>query len=122
MRLTEQKNEKEIQHLASRGDEEEASVLMQRLSYPAETVLSNKMSKNGIVLSFKDSPRIPLRRRPEEEGRKEEDRTVIADHATARTDSLNAKIIMSLKAYPKLGFNNVHVLSPMDISNTGWPN
>ena len=120
--MTEQKNEKEIQHLASRGDEEEASVLIQRLSYPAETVLSNKMSKNGIVLSFKDSPRIPLRRRPEEEGRKEEDRTVIADHATARTDSQNAKIIMSLKAYPKQGFNNVQVSSPIDISITGWSN
>ena len=31
-----------------------ASVEMQRLSYPTKTVLSNK---NGIVLSFKDSPR-----------------------------------------------------------------
>ena len=58
----------------------------------------------------------------QEEGGPKEGRTVIADHATARTDSQNAKIIMSLKAYPKLGFNNVHVLSPMDISNTGWPN
>ena len=41
-----------------------ASVLMQRLSYPTETVLSNKITRNRIVLSFKDSPRKPLRRRP----------------------------------------------------------
>ena len=37
---------------------------MQRLSYPSETVLSNKITKNIIVLSFKDSPRKPLRRGP----------------------------------------------------------
>ena len=37
---------------------------MQRLSYPTETVLSNKITKNRIVPSFKDSPRKPLRRRP----------------------------------------------------------
>ena len=42
----------------------EASVLMQRLSYPTETVLSTKTTRNIIVLSFKDSPREPLRRRP----------------------------------------------------------
>ena len=42
----------------------EASVLMQRLSYPTETVLSNEIPRNIIVLSFKDSPRKPLRRRP----------------------------------------------------------
>ena len=42
----------------------EASVVMQRLSYPTETVLSNKNTRNTIVLSFKDSPRNPLRRRP----------------------------------------------------------
>ena len=41
-----------------------ASVVMQRLSYPTETVLSNKMTRNRIVLSFKDSPRKPLGRRP----------------------------------------------------------
>ena len=41
---------------------QEASVLMQRLSYPTETV--NKITGNIIVLSFKDSPRKPLRRRP----------------------------------------------------------
>ena len=34
------------------------------LSYPTETVLSNKITRNRIVLSFKDSPRKPLRRRP----------------------------------------------------------
>ena len=34
-----------------------ASVLMQRLSYPTETVLSNKITMNRIVLSLKDSPR-----------------------------------------------------------------
>ena len=37
---------------------------MQRLSYPTETVLSNTMASNRIVLSFKDSAGIPLRRRP----------------------------------------------------------
>ena len=37
---------------------------MQRLSYPTETVLSNKITRNRIVLSFKDSPRKPLGRRP----------------------------------------------------------
>ena len=37
---------------------------MQRLSYPTETVLSNKIARNRIVLSFKDSPRKPLGRRP----------------------------------------------------------
>ena len=37
---------------------------MQRLSYPTETVLSNKITRNNIVLSFKDSPQKPLRRQP----------------------------------------------------------
>ena len=32
----------------------EASVLMQRLSYPTETVLTNKITWNIIVQSFKD--------------------------------------------------------------------
>ena len=41
------------------------SVVMQRQSSPTETVLSNKISRNRIVLSFKDSSRKPLRRRPE---------------------------------------------------------
>ena len=41
-----------------------ASVLMQRLSYQTETVLSNKTTRNRIVLSFKDSPRKPLGWRP----------------------------------------------------------
>ena len=43
-----------------------ASVLMQRLSYQTETVLSNKITRNRIVLSFKDSPRKPLGRRPKD--------------------------------------------------------
>ena len=34
--------------------EVEASVLMQRMSYPTETVLSNKIIRIRIVLSFKD--------------------------------------------------------------------
>ena len=42
----------------------EASVLMQRLSNPTDTVLSNKIARNRIVLSFKDSLRRPLGRRP----------------------------------------------------------
>ena len=37
---------------------------MQKLSYPTETVLSNKIGRNRKVLSFKDSPRIPFGRRP----------------------------------------------------------
>ena len=37
---------------------------MQRLSYPTETVLSNKITRKRIVLSFKDSPRKSLGRRP----------------------------------------------------------
>ena len=41
-----------------------ASVVMQRLSYPTETVLSNNITRNRIVQSFKDSPPKPLRRRP----------------------------------------------------------
>ena len=41
-----------------------ASVVMQRLSYPTETVLSKKIARNIIVPSFKVSPRKPLRRRP----------------------------------------------------------
>ena len=32
---------------------------MQRLSYPTETVLTNKITRNRIVLSFKDSLRKP---------------------------------------------------------------
>ena len=36
---------------------------MQILSYPTETVLCNKITRNRIVLSFKDCPRKPLRRR-----------------------------------------------------------
>ena len=42
----------------------QASVLMLRLSYPSETVLFNKITRNRIVLSFKDSPRKTLGRRP----------------------------------------------------------
>ena len=45
------------------GFDNEASVEMQRLSYPTETVLSNKITRNIIVLSFKESPRKPSRRR-----------------------------------------------------------
>ena len=41
-----------------------ASVVMLILSYPTETVLSNKIAKNAKVLSFKDSPRKRLGRGP----------------------------------------------------------
>ena len=37
---------------------------MQRLSYRTQTVSSNKIIRNRIVLSFKDSPKKPLGRRP----------------------------------------------------------
>ena len=47
----------------SLSNRQEASVLMQRLSYPSETVLSNKITRNRIVLTFKVRPRKPLRRR-----------------------------------------------------------
>ena len=40
------------------------AVVMQRQSYRTETVLSNKITRKTIVLSFEDSPRKPLRRRP----------------------------------------------------------
>ena len=40
---------------------QKGNVLMQRLSYPTETVLSNKITRNRIVLSFKDSPRKTIR-------------------------------------------------------------
>ena len=36
---------------------QEASFVMHRLSYATETVLSNEITRNRIVLSFKDSPR-----------------------------------------------------------------
>ena len=44
---------------------------MQRLSYPTETVLTNEITRNRIVLSFKDSLRKPLGRRP---GKRERER------------------------------------------------
>ena len=46
---------------------------MQRLSYPTDTVLSNKITRNRIVLSFKDSARKPLGRRHLEEKQAEHD-------------------------------------------------
>ena len=45
--------------LLTQGDRPNA-----RLSYSTETVLSNKITGNRIVLLFKDSPRKPLGRRP----------------------------------------------------------
>ena len=42
---------------------------MQRLSYRTETVSSNKITRNRIVLSFKDSPRKPLGRPPDDDGK-----------------------------------------------------
>ena len=36
---------------------QQVSVLMQRLSYPTETVLINKVTRNRIVLLFKEIPR-----------------------------------------------------------------
>ena len=61
-------------------EKEKASVLMERLSYPTETVLSDKISRSRIVLSCKDSPRKPLGRRSREKsvscvGRSAEDRS-----------------------------------------------
>ena len=42
----------------------QASVVMRGLSYVTETVLSNKITRNRIVQSFKESPQKRLRRRP----------------------------------------------------------
>ena len=44
-------------------EDHQASVVMHRLPYPTETVLSNNITRNWIVLSFKDCLRKPLRRR-----------------------------------------------------------
>ena len=38
---------------------QEASVVMQRLSYPMETVFFKKITRNRMVLSYKVSPREP---------------------------------------------------------------
>ena len=51
-------------YLSNKSSALQTSVLMQRLSYATETVSSNKIARNGIVTSFKDSPRKPLGRRP----------------------------------------------------------
>ena len=40
-------------------------ILMQTLSYPTETVSSNKITRKRVVLSYKDSPRKILGRRPQ---------------------------------------------------------
>ena len=47
-----------------KGERGKARILIQRQSYPTETVLSNKITRNRIVLSYKDSPIKPLRRQP----------------------------------------------------------
>ena len=52
--------------LRHNNHEAKVAVLIIGLSYPLETALSNKITRNTIVLSFKDSPRKPLRRRPTE--------------------------------------------------------
>ena len=39
---------------------------MQRLSYPTETVLINKITRIRILLPFKDSPTKPFGRRPDD--------------------------------------------------------
>ena len=49
--------------LRHNNHEAKVAVLIIGLSYPLETALSNKITRNTIVLSFKDSPRKPLRRR-----------------------------------------------------------
>ena len=51
---------------ATHRERQKASVVMQRMSYLTETVLPSKITRNIIVLSFKDSPRKPLGRRPRE--------------------------------------------------------
>ena len=49
---------------ATHRERQKASVVMQRMSYLTETVLPSKITRNILVLSFKDSPRKPLGRRP----------------------------------------------------------
>ena len=63
---TKQPPPQEINYHVVDSTRNEANVVMQRLSYRTETVLSNKIARNRIVLSFKDSPRKPLRRPPNE--------------------------------------------------------
>ena len=50
--------------VAREGEGERRNANLQSLSYPTETVLSNKMTRDRIVLSSKDSPKKPQRRRP----------------------------------------------------------
>ena len=54
---------------------DKASVVMQRPSYPTETVLSNKITKKKIVPSFKDSPQKTLRRRTLDRPREKQSRS-----------------------------------------------
>ena len=70
-----------------------ASVVMQRLSYPIKTVLNNKITRNRIVLSSKDSPRKPLGRRPGEG----EDDEMAVDFDSTNTYTL---ILSAVKSMP----------------------
>ena len=47
----------------SRLHRQDASAVMQRLSFRTETAITNKITGNRIVPSFKDCPQKPLRRR-----------------------------------------------------------
>ena len=69
----------------------EASVVMQRPSYPTETVLLNKITRNRIVLSFKERPRKPLRRRP-----------VISLERRLRSSSEQPRVEPCMNAVPRL--------------------
>ena len=73
--------------------EMKASVVMQRLSYPIKTVLNNKITRNRIVLSSKDSPRKPLGRRPGEG----EDDEMAVDFDSTNTYTL---ILSAVKSMP----------------------
>ena len=68
---------------------------MLRLSYPTETVLSNKITRNRIVLSFKDCPRKPLRRWPMDYGRRDGRRVQIE---IANENSFNWGIVTSARS------------------------
>ena len=77
-------------------EREKASVLVQRLSYPTETVLPSKIPWNRIVLSFKDSPRKPLRWRPKERGRRRRQRSEdIENDISYLPDSISIRSVRS---------------------------
>ena len=74
------------------AEEEEDNFLMQRLSYLTETMLFRNITRNRIVLSVKDCPCKPLRRRPKEGRRKRRRRRGICrDYSASAIDHKKRK-------------------------------